>query len=280
MTQQHLDEIRNDFETDGYCSPVTVMPPAEAARLRTQLETIEADLGGRLTLVLNAKAHLLMPFLWDLVHDDRILDPVRALLGPDVLCWGSSFFSKDAGSSDDVPLHQDSTCWGISEQTGVTAWLALTPSTEVTGCLQVVPGTHGIKEEHVVRNAASSMLPLGEEIAADYAASDLVNCYLEPGEMSLHHPLLVHGSRQNQSSDIRRIGFAIRYISAHVSQTGDIKGHATLVSGKDHGTFNLEGCPEATLAPEALRRHRKILADSARIVSHEAKSLTQSPSTG
>ena len=273
MTPSDLREISQSFDTDGYVSPLPVMSPEEAADLRDQLETIEADLGGRLTMVLNAKAHILMPFLWDLVHDDRILDPVRAILGTDVLCWGSSFFSKDPGAPDVVPLHQDCTCWGLSEQVGVTAWLALSPSTEISGCLQVAPGTHKVPQKHVVRNAVSSMLPLGEELAVECAPDTLLNCCLKPGEMSLHHPLLVHGSRPNRSHDIRRIGFAIRYIPAQVSQKGDIKGHATLVSGKDHGTFQLETKPAVNLDQAALKRHRKILADSTRIVVHQASQL-------
>lgn len=275
MTKTDHVEISHRFETEGYVSPLPVMSLDEASDLRVQLEQVETDLGGRLNMILNAKAHLLMPFLWDLIHDDRILDPVRAILGPDVLCWGSSFFSKDPGAPDVVPLHQDCTCWGLSEQVGLTAWLALSPSTEVSGCLQVAPGTHKTAQAHVVRNAVSSMLPLGEELAVDYDPDTLLNCSLQPGEMSLHHPLLVHGSRPNRSPDIRRIGFAIRYIPARVSQKGKIKGHATLVSGKDHGTYQLEQKPAANFDPDALKRHRRILADSTRIVVHEARQLPQ-----
>lgn len=281
MNHSAADGLADRFSQDGYVSPVPVMPAAQADLLRAQLEQIEARRGGALSMVLNAKAHLLMPFLWDLVHDERILKPVRDILGADVLCWGSSFFTKDAGAPDHVPLHQDSTCWGLSEQRGLTAWLALTPSTRVSGCLQVAPGTHRTRQQHVVRSAVSSMLPLGEELAIECPADQLEDCCLAPGEMSLHHPLLVHGSSANRSSDIRRIGFAIRYIPGHIRQTGDIKGHATLVSGRDHGTFHLETGPEADFAPEALRRHRKIISDATRIVAREAKALPQnSPNEG
>lgn len=273
MTQSQMNTLATRFSEDGYVSPVDVMSEQEAGRLRMQFEQVEASRGGRLSMVLNAKAHLLMPFLWDLVHDERILRPVRAILGPDILCWGSSFFAKDPGSPDVVPLHQDSTCWGLSDQLGLTAWLALSPSTQESGCLRVALGTHRTREQHVVRYAASSMLPLGEELAVDLPMDQLEDCCLRPGEMSLHHPLLIHGSNPNTSPDIRRIGFAIRYIPAHLSQIGDIKGHATLVSGDDHGTFHLEMRPETDFSPEALQRHREIIADSTRIVSREAKSL-------
>ncbi|WP_189371195.1 phytanoyl-CoA dioxygenase family protein [Tateyamaria omphalii] len=249
------------------------MSENEAADLYDQLLLAEQSCGGRLPAVLNAKAHLLLPFLWDLVHDPRIVDPVRAVLGPDVLCWGSSFFSKDPGSSDHVPLHQDSTVWGLSEHAGLTVWLALTPSTEETGCLQVVPGTHRTTIQHVIRDSGSSMLPFGEEVALDYDLNDRLSCPLAPGEMSMHHALLVHGSHTNSSDSLRRVGFAIRYIPGHVHQIGDDKMYATLVCGENHGTAHKEVRPEASMAPDALARHRRILAAATRVVSKNARGL-------
>ncbi len=265
--------LADDFETCGYVSPVDVMPASEATDLRARLEQIEHSRGGRLTPVLNSKAHLIMPFLWDVVHDPRILDPVRAVLGEDVLCWGSSFFSKDPGSPDDVPLHQDSTVWGLNEQCGLTAWLALSPSTAETGCMRMAPGSHKTKQKHVIRDQPSSMLPLGEQLQSSVRDEDMVLCPLDPGQMSMHHVLAVHGSLPNRSTDIRRIGFAIRYIPGHVAQVGEQKGFATLVSGRDHGTFELEQQPEADFAPEALRRHQRIIATSARRVIGQASQL-------
>ena len=49
---------------------------------------------------------------------------------------------------------------------------------------------------------------------------------LRPGEMSLHHVRLVHGSPPNPPND-RRIGFAIRYIPTDVAQ----------FAGEDSATF-------------------------------------------
>ena len=47
------------------------------------------------------------------------------------------------------------------------------------------------------------------------------------------------------TSDIPRIGFAIRYIASHVRQTGG-RTTATLARGEDtHGHFDLEPRPQA-----------------------------------
>ena len=55
---------------------------------------------------------------------------------------------------------------------------------------------------------------------------------LQPGEMSLHHVRLIHGSDPNPS-DKRRIGFAIRYLPTYVRQIVGTHDSATLVRGVD-----------------------------------------------
>ena len=60
---------------------------------------------------------------------------------------------------------------------------------------------------------------------------------LKPGQASLHHVLLFHGSEPNRSDD-RRIGLAIRYIPTHLKQAVGTRDWATLVRGKDtYGHF-------------------------------------------
>lgn len=271
------ETLIRDYARNGFVSPLRVMSEDAAAGLVTRVEQTERRLGQQGFTRLNAKGHLLYPFLWDLVHDARILDKVERILGPDILCWGSSFFSKNPGSADVVPWHQDGTCWGLSEPKGLTAWLALTPSTPESGCLRVVPGSHLAPVAHAVRNATSSMLPLGEEVAVEVDEASAVSCPLLPGEMSLHHVTLVHGSAPNRTTSARRIGFAIRYIAGDVSQRGSEKGYATLVRGRDHGTYLPEQRPESDLAPAALRRYRDIMRHSADLVQREAAGLMTGP---
>jgi hypothetical protein len=86
-------------------------------------------------------------------------------------------------------------------------------------------------------------------------AADII---LAPGEMSLHHVLIVHGSAPNSSAD-RRIGFAIRYIPTRVRQTAGPRDSATLVRGEDrYGHFDLEPRPDGDLDPSMLALHAEI----------------------
>src|SRR5579864_7130028 len=84
------------YERDGYLAPVPVMSEAEARALRAHLETIEAGMGGPLRGDIRHKAHLLFPFLADLIRHPKILDAIEDVLGPDILCWNTNFFVKEA----------------------------------------------------------------------------------------------------------------------------------------------------------------------------------------
>jgi ectoine hydroxylase-related dioxygenase (phytanoyl-CoA dioxygenase family) len=81
-----------------------------------------------------------------------------------------------------------------------------------------------------------------------------VDCILNPGEMSLHHVKLVHGSEPNRSND-RRIGLAIRYIPTDVKQL-KVRDSATLVRGVDReGNFDHEPRPKRDLDEAARAAH-------------------------
>jgi hypothetical protein len=51
------------YQHDGYVCPVPVMPAAEAAGLRRQLEAVEARQGGKLEVVQRSRAYLLFKWL-------------------------------------------------------------------------------------------------------------------------------------------------------------------------------------------------------------------------
>ena len=88
---------------------------------------------------------------------------------------------------------------------------------------------------------------------------------LQPGEMSLHHVRLVHGSPPNPSND-RRIGFAIRYIPTTVAQVAG-EDSATLVRGDDlHHHFALEPRPTTDMDPAFVALHRQITERNAQIL--------------
>ena len=247
------------YRQDGYLCPVPVLSADRALGYRQKLEAAAAALGGGLPGELRHKPHLTTLWAQELIRLPAVLDAVEDVIGPDILCWESVLFAKPPQSPDFVAWHQDITYWGLGEDDVVTAWIALSPSTPESGCMQVVPGTHtsavvAHKETHVPGN----MLSRGQEIAVEVDRTQVVDLVLQPGQMSLHHVKIFHGSEQNRSSDWR-MGFAIRYLPPHVRQVVGAKDSATLVRGSDrYGHFELERPPESDLAPEALAYQRAL----------------------
>jgi len=250
----------------GYISPIPVMAEREALALRAELERIEAGMGGPLRGDLRHKSHLLFPFLAGLVRHPRILDAVEDLYGPDLFCWTSNFFIKEPAAPSFVSWHQDSTYWGLSAPEIVTAWVALTPSNAENGAMAVIPGSHKTDQiPHRDTFDRHNLLTRGQEVAVAVDEAQQVPLVLRPGEMSLHHVRLVHGSAPNPSGD-RRIGFAIRYIPTHLRQL-EGEDSATLVRGADrYGHFELEPRPDSDMDPALVALHKKIAERNARIL--------------
>ena len=254
------------FREEGFLSGIRAMPAEEAREYRRRLEGFETKSGEALRGEFRHKSHLLFTWLADLVRHPRILDAVEDLLGPDLLCWTSNFFIKEQESPAFVSWHQDSTYWGLSRPDVVTAWVAFTPANAGNGAMQVIPGSHHVDQlPHRDTFAKHNLLTRGQEIAVAVDEKKAVRLDLEPGEISLHHVRLVHGSPPNPSAD-RRIGFAIRYIPTSVKQTAG-EDSATLVRGADRfGHFELEPRPQRDLDPEMLALHKKIADRNARIL--------------
>lgn len=243
------------YRRDGILFPFRVMSEAEAAAAMRRLAAAEAREGGKLGRRSNQRPHLLLPWLNDLVRHPAILDAVESLIGPDILCWYSGFFAKGPGDGAYTSWHQDSTYWGLSSPDVVTAWVALTPSTPESGCMQVILGTHTQDQvPHRERFDDANMLNRGQEIAVEVDRARAVDVILQPGEMSLHHVRLFHGSEPNRSPH-RRVGYAIRYIPTYVSQIG-ARTTASLVRGVDRfGHFDAEPVPAADFDPAAVAFH-------------------------
>ena len=86
-----------------------------------------------------------------------------------------------------------------------------------------------------------------------------VDLALQPGQISLHHLWIVHGSNTNRS-DIPRIGIAIRYVATRVRQDGAGKPIAMLVRGQDaFGHFQLVDRPVRNDAMAGTGRHAQLL---------------------
>ena len=251
------NEAVEEFRRDGYLFPIRVMSAEDAARYRQALEEYEAQTGGPIAGNLRHKSHLLFTWADEIARHPAILDAVEGVLGPDIMLWASSFFIKEPRSSAFVSWHQDATYWGLDGPDVVTAWVALADAPVESGAMRFWPKSH-LKEQidHRDTFADDNLLSRGQEIAVDVPEDEGVDVPLKAGEMSLHHVLLVHGSRPNETDD-RRIGFALRYIPTRLAQT-KARDYAMLVRGEDtYNNFEHEPAPVADLDEAARAAHTR-----------------------
>ena len=103
LTLAQIDQ----FRSDGYLAPIRIMSEEVAAEIRARLEDHERRSGGPLRGDLKHKSHLLFTWLADLVRKDTILDAIEDLYGPNILCWNTNFFIKEACNPAFVSWHQD-----------------------------------------------------------------------------------------------------------------------------------------------------------------------------
>ncbi len=151
--------------------------------------------------------------LLDFARSPEILDMVEQILGPDLIMWGSQVFSKPAGDGQAIPWHQDGQYWPMRPLATVTVWIAVDAATRANGCLRVIPGSHRLGLlDHV--SSDDRRLALSQGLAEGaFDEADAVDIELEPGQVSLHDCMLIHGSNANPSGR-RRCGYAVRYMPA------------------------------------------------------------------
>ena len=249
-----------DFRRDGFIAPLAVLSLDETAAYRQRFEDYERAHDGWYTLSKGQKIHLLQTWVAGLVRNERILDAVEDVLGPDLMCWGTSLFIKNARDPHYVSWHQDSTYWGLDKPEVVTAWVALSAATRESGCMKMIPGSHALDQiPHRDTLAEHNLLTRGQELAVEVDESNAAYIVLAPGEISLHHVRTVHASEPNRA-DERRIGVALRYIAPHVRQLNGERDSAMLVRGEDRfGNFVHEKPPKHDMDADALEEHARIM---------------------
>jgi len=251
------------YENNGFCFPIDVMPESDALAYRAQLEDLRRKsagekLGNKTQL---NHAHVIFRFAREIAGDPRVLDAVEPIIGPDIMIWSSSFLIKEPHSGSYVSWHQDLRYWGLEDHEAmVSAWLALSPVTMANGCMRFVAGSHkGPLVDHHDTYGADNILTRGQEAVIEIDEGATRQVKLRPGQMSLHHGRLLHASAPN-TSDERRIGYVMIFISPKNRQVVGRKDFAMLVRGEDQfGNFEHVPSPDADLSVQAMGWHARIL---------------------
>ena len=207
-----------DYNNKGYVSPINIFSKQEAKEIREEIEKIEKKWPEALTGLNRNYVHLISPVFDKICHNSKILDAVESLIGKNILICGTTLFIKNPNEKGFVSFHQDAKYIGLEPHNWVTAWVAVTDANEENGCMRMWSGSHkNDLQYHNEKFNENNLLTRGQTVEnVPLEKTDPI--ILNSGQMSLHHPKIVHGSGLNKSND-RRIGFVIQsYIGSDVDQ--------------------------------------------------------------
>ncbi len=225
------------YDNEGFVSPINIFSKDKANEIRNEIEIIEKEMPEELEKSGRYNAHLISPLLDEVTHNPKILDAVQSLIGENILVCGTTLFIKNPNEKGFVSYHQDAKYIGLEPYNWVTAWVAITDSNENNGCMRMWSGSH--KDDlmqHDQKFNEGNLLTRGQTIK-DVPKNKTTPLILQAGQMSLHHPTIVHGSDLNMSND-RRIGFVIQsYIGTNVKQVLG-KNSVQLARGIDEFNFH------------------------------------------
>ena len=228
------DQLKQ-YKEEGYVAPIDVLSKKEAKEVRDEIELIEKKWPNELVGLGRNYIHLISPVFDKVCNNTKILDAVESLIGKNILICGTTLFIKNPNEKGFVSFHQDAKYIGLEPHNWVTAWVAITDANEENGCMRMWSGSHkNDLQYHNQKFDENNLLTRGQTVE-NVPMNKTKPVILKAGQISLHHPKVVHGSGLNKSND-RRIGFVIQsYIGTNVEQ---VLGKMYVQQARGEDTFN------------------------------------------
>tara|TARA_B100001750_G_scaffold111221_1_gene87851 strand:- start:829 stop:1614 length:786 start_codon:yes stop_codon:yes gene_type:complete len=219
-TPMEQKQLRKEYKDNGYLVFKNVL---DAGLLQETSNHVDWLMGKNPDLRPENLGHSLMtndPFWVRLVGDNRLLDIAEIFVGKNIALFASHYISKPSADGRPVLWHQDGSYWPLEPMEVITLWLAVDESTIENGCMRVISGTHHsqlqeMKKRQDIPNVLSS--GIDPNLVDETKAVDVI---LEAGDVSVHHPNIIHGSNPNLSTK-RRCGLTIRYIPSSTRIVSD-----------------------------------------------------------
>ena len=153
-----------------------------------------------------------------LLYDSPLADMLGRCMGSaGVWYYSDDFFIKSAGGAERTPWHQDTPYFPVAGNQLASVWISL-DRLRADECLEFVRGSHlqtmydGFDPRHPGDPAASYYregLPQLPDIQANREAFPIVSWDIEPGDIIISHPGIIHGGGPTRV-DGRRRAIAIR----------------------------------------------------------------------
>lgn len=211
----HTDSnLKKRYEHEGYATVKNVIGQETADEIKDHIDWLSKKHPNTRPEAFHHDMLIRDPFIHHLLHQEKILDNVQEIIGPDIALFGAHYIAKKPFSGKPVGWHQDGSYWPLEPMNVVSVWLAGTHSNEKNACMKVIPGTQNKKllkpSEMIELDTNDYVLDLAIH-PKDIDETSAINIVLGPGDMSIHNPFIIHGSNANISKSWR-IGLTLRYI--------------------------------------------------------------------
>ncbi len=266
MSNLSKSEI-SQYNEKGYLAPIDALTKNEANEVKKEIEFIEKKWPNELEDLGRNYVHLISPIFDKVVHNSKILDAVESIIGKNILACGTTLFIKNPDKKGFVSFHQDAKYIGLEPHDWVTVWVAITDTNEENGCMRMWTGTHkeNLKHHSEKFNYSSGNLLTRGQTVENVPLDETEPVILNAGQMSLHHPKIVHGSGVNKSRE-RRIGFVIQsYIGSNVDQ---VLGKIYVQQARGNDLFNYHehvARPEKTMEESNVNIRKKAMDELSKI---------------
>ncbi len=228
------DELERSYRTQGYAIARALFTPAETASIAEACDRVHAAgiAHGRpfrhgnlfFNIAPAASSPVVRMVQWPSWIDAALaaqrIDPrYAALLAPLIGAELKQIINQihwkptGQGSGGDFAWHQDSRsrrpreAYRALATSYVQTGLAIDPHTPESGCLQVIPGSHLLGDLAMAADGAvlGKALSDADLLAAGLDPAGKTNLLLQPGDVALWSPYLVHASGINRSNHARRL---------------------------------------------------------------------------
>jgi phytanoyl-CoA hydroxylase len=135
-----------------------------------------------------------------LLYDQRILDIVEDLIGPNIQLFHDQALYKPAHNGEPVFWHQDNAYWQCLPAQLVSCWLTLDDVDVENGAMHVMPGSHLRATEHQRSAETGALLDMGDQVDESKAA--VID--LPAGGVMVHHCQTWHYTPPNRTERQRR----------------------------------------------------------------------------
>lgn len=225
MNAEQYEQIRKDFERDGYVFIPAFFNADQVTAVKWELEryitevvpgmpanhVMYEDMTNPATLKQMQDMQEYSTFFNDLMCGSEMEKLAEAVLGEKVIGKNVEYFNKPPRIGKSTPPHQDAYYFNIKPTEAVTMWMALEDADDENGCVSYLVGSH---KKGMRPHGRTSTIGFSQSITDYGTAEDMASLKkfpANPGDLLIHHAMTVHAAGPNTTESRSRKALGLIY---------------------------------------------------------------------